>query len=126
MIENRIDKRSMSNHKSPSTNPAMRRPLYIIFNVIYQVIICWLLIILNAFYNELLIPERLVHSSAKVGLKILIALAEGAILLLMVYGINRGVLNDINGKGSEKSIANRTVIVQSIITAVLVISENLH
>lgn len=104
----------------------MRRPLYIILNVIYQVIICWVLIILNAFYNELLIPERLVHSSAKIGLRILIALAEGAILLLMVYGINRGVLSDTDGKGSAKSIANRTAIIQAVITAVLIISENLH
>jgi hypothetical protein len=103
----------------------MRRPLYTIFNVIYQVIICWVFIILNAFYNELLIPERLVHSSAKVGLKILIALAEGAILLLLVYGINRGVLSDTDGKGSAKSVANRTAIIQAVITAVFVIAVNL-
>jgi len=100
----------------------MKQLLYIIFNIICQVIVCWVLIILNAFYNELLIPERLVHSPAKVGLRILIALAEGAIMLLMVYGINQDVLSD---KGNAKSVANKTTIIQSAITAVFVIAVNL-
>jgi chromosome condensin MukBEF MukE localization factor len=95
----------------------MKRPVYSMFNVIYQIIICWALIILNAYYNDLIIPESLLHSSGKVGMKILIALAEGAILTLIVYVINRGVLSDTDDRESQDSVAKKTGKVQLIITS---------
>jgi len=94
----------------------MKRPFYTIINIIYQVIICWLLVILNAFYNDLIIPERLAHSSARLGLKILIAVTEGVILIAAAYAGNRMSLNDKDDKATQKNIANRTGIVQLIIT----------
>jgi hypothetical protein len=100
----------------------MTRPVYTIFTVIYQIIMCWILIILNAYYNDLLIPESLLHSSAKVGMKILIALAEGAILLLIAYVSNRGVLSDTEDSKSQKSVANKTGNVQLIITVCFIVA----
>jgi hypothetical protein len=97
----------------------MKRPLFTIFNVIYQVIICWVLVILNAYYNDLIIPESLAHSAGKVGMKILIALAEGAILIGVFYAINRAILSDADDKQSQKNVAKRTGIVHLIITACL-------
>jgi hypothetical protein len=108
--------------KHPRTNPTMKRPLYTIFNVIYQVIICWVLVIMNAYYNDLIIPESLQHSSGKVGMKVLIALAEAAILILIVYASNRGVLSDSDDSKSQKSVANRTGKVQLIITVCFIVA----
>jgi hypothetical protein len=104
-----------------STKP-MKRPIYTIFNVIYQVIICWVLVILNAFYNDLIIPESLVHSSERVWLKIFIALTEGVILILAAYASNRVALSNTDDKVTEKSIANRTSKVQLIITVCFTIA----
>jgi hypothetical protein len=75
-----------------------------------------LLVILNAFYNDLLIPESLAHSSARLGLKILIVVAERVILIAAAYIGNRVSLSDKEDKVIQKSIANRTGIVQLIVT----------
>ena len=100
----------------------MKRPVYTIFNVIYQVIMCWILIILNAYYNDLIIPESLLHSSGKAGIKILIALAEVVILIVIVYAVNRGVLSDTDDSKSQKGVANKTGMVQLIITACFIVA----
>jgi len=103
----------------------MKRPLYTITNVIYQVIIGWVLVILNAFYNDLIIPESLVHSSERIWLRILIALTEGVILILAAYASNRVALSDTADKVTKKSIVNRTGIVQLIITGCFIIAVTL-
>jgi len=100
----------------------MKRPLYTIINVIYQVIVCWLLVILNAFYNDLLIPESLTHSSGKVWVKILIAVTEGIMLIAVVYTGNRVSLSNKDNKVTQKNIANRIGIVQLIITVCFMIA----
>jgi len=100
----------------------MKRPVYTIFNVIYQIIICWILIILNAYYNDLILPSSLLHSSGKVGMKILIALAEGVVLILIVYAINRAVLSDTDDSKSQKGVANKTGKLQLIITVCFIIA----
>jgi hypothetical protein len=100
----------------------MKRPVYTIFNVIYQIIICWALVILNAFYNDVIIPESVLHSSGKTLLKILIALAEGAILILIVYAINRGVLSDNADSKDQKSIAFKTGVVHLVITVCFIVA----
>jgi hypothetical protein len=104
----------------------MKRPVYTVFNVIYQIIVCWILIILNAYYNDLIIPERLLHSSAKVGIKILIAMTEGAILLSIVYVSNRGILSDTDDSKSQKNVANKTGWVQLIITVCFIVAVILN
>jgi hypothetical protein len=104
----------------------MKRPLYIIFNIFYQIIICWVLVILNAFYNDLLISESLAHSSERVGMKILIILVEGTILILIAYAINRAVLSDTDDSKNSKSVANKTGIVQLIIGVCFIIAVILN
>ncbi len=103
----------------------MKRPVYTIFNVIYQIIICWVLIILNAYYNDLIIPESWLHSSGKIGMKILIALVEGVILLSIVYAINRAVLSDSDDSKTQRSVANKTSKVELIITVCFIVAVNL-
>ena len=100
----------------------MKRPVYITFNVIYQVIVCWILIILNEYYNDLIIPESLLHSSGKVGMKILIALAEVGILISIIYASNLGVLSDTGDNKSQKSVASKTGKVQLIITVCFIVA----
>ena len=99
----------------------MKRPIYTIFNIIYQIIICWVLMILNAYYNELIIPESIMHSSGKIAFKILVALLEGAILLSIVYAINRGVLSDTDARSKQKAVANKMAKMQLIVTACFII-----
>jgi hypothetical protein len=104
----------------------MKRPVYIIFNVICQLIICWLLVLLNAYYNDLIIPERLARSHGVVGLKILVALVEGVLLVLAVYLNNRTALRDSRDKKSQVSMANKTFKVQLIITICFIITVILN
>ncbi|HEX8020233.1 hypothetical protein [Mucilaginibacter sp.] len=103
----------------------MKRPVYTIFNVIYQIIICWLLVFLNAYYNDLIIPESLARSSGRIGMKILIALAESLLFILITYVINRAVLSDLEDKESQKSVANKTGKVQITITVFFIVSTTL-
>ncbi|WP_208094561.1 hypothetical protein [Mucilaginibacter agri] len=104
----------------------MRHPFYTILNVIYQAIICWILIILNAYYNELIIPENLMHSPEKAWLKILIALTEGVTMLMIVYVSNRVALSDTADDLRSKRIVNRTGKIQLIITACFMIAVILN
>lgn len=85
-----------------------------------------MLVILNAYYNDLIIPESLVHSSERVWLKILIVLAEGVVLISMAYASNRVALSDTDDKVTQKSIANRTGKVQLIITVCFIIAVILN
>jgi hypothetical protein len=55
-------------------------------------------------------------------MKILIALVEGAMLILIVYAINRAVLVDTDDKKNQKSVANKAGKVQLIITVCFVIA----
>lgn len=103
----------------------MKRPLYIIFNIIYQIIICWLLIILNAYYNEFLL-EKLTGISDNLLMKILISIFECIILLAIVNIINRAVLSDTADKANRAMIANRTSVVQLIISGCLIIGMVLN
>lgn len=55
-------------------------------------------------------------------MKILIALGEGAILILIVYVINRVVLNDSSDSKNEKSVEFKTGLVQLIITVCFIVA----
>lgn len=97
----------------------MERPVYTLFNVIYQIVICWLLVFLNAYYNDLIIPESLSRSSGRVGMKILIALAESVLFILIIYVINRAILDDPDDK---KGVASKTCKIQLIITVCFIVA----
>jgi amino acid transporter len=79
------------------------------------------LVILNAYYNDLIIPESLAHSSGRTWLKVLIALAEGFILISAAYAGNRVSLSYTGDNVTAKSVANKTGIVQLIVTACFMI-----
>ncbi len=96
----------------------MKLFVYIIFNVICQLVACWLLVMLNAYYNELFVPETLIGSSRLPLIKALIALAEGMFLVLMIYVNNRLVLTDAPDK---KQRANTTFTVQIIFTVCFIV-----
>jgi hypothetical protein len=100
----------------------MKQPVYIIFDVFCQLSICWLLVLLNAYYNDLIIPERLARSSWAVGLKILIAVVEGILLVLAVYLNNRMVPTNTADKKRPVSMANKTCAVQLIITVCFIVA----
>jgi cytochrome c oxidase assembly factor CtaG len=104
------------------TTTIMKRPVYTMFNVIYQIVICWLLVFLNAYYNDLIIPESLARSSGKIGMKILIALAESVLFILIIYVINRAVLSDLEDEESQKSVAKKTCRIQLIITVCFIVA----
>lgn len=70
----------------------------------------------------MILPSSLLHSSGKVGMKILIALAEGVVLILIVYAINRAVLSDTDDSKSQKGVANKTGKLQLIITVCFIIA----
>ncbi|MCS3732867.1 hypothetical protein [Mucilaginibacter dorajii] len=104
----------------------MKRLVYIIFNVICQFIICWLLVLLNAYYNDLVIPQRLARSAEGSGIKMLIAVIEGVSLVLAVYLNNRMTLSDDGDKKSRVSMANKTCKVQLIITVCFIVAVILN
>jgi hypothetical protein len=104
----------------------MTRPIYTVINVVYQIIICWVLVILNAFYNDLIIPKSLTNSSGRIEFKILIGLTEGVILLSVIYASNRASLSDTDDKETQKSIAKRTGTAQLIITVCFIITVILN
>ncbi|MET3979603.1 hypothetical protein ABIB62_002189 [Mucilaginibacter sp. UYP25] len=99
----------------------MKKPVYIIINIICQVVICWMLVILNAFYNDLAIPISLAHSSGAVWLKIFIAIIQGLILVSIIYASNRLSLSNTDYKPTQKSIDNRTFKIQFIVTSCFII-----
>lgn len=97
----------------------MKYPIYTIFNVIYQLIVCWLLVFWNTYYNDLLIPKSY---SEKIGLKIIVAIAEGVLLLLIVYIINRAVLSDTEDEYAQKRVAAKTIKIQLAATTLFVLA----
>jgi hypothetical protein len=97
----------------------MERPVYKIFNVIYQIIILWGLFIANIF-NELIVPKN-TSDIGKLFIKTAALLFEATILLLIVYVINQAVLSDTENKNSRNQIANRTSKRQIIVTLCFII-----
>jgi len=97
----------------------MKRPVYKIFNFIYQIIILWGLFIANIF-NELIVPKN-TSDAGKLCIKTAALLFEATILLLIVYGINQAVLSDTENKNNQKEIANQTAKRQIIVTVCFII-----
>src|SRR6185437_4733446 len=94
-------------------NATMNRLLYVTINIIYQVIICWVLFILN-IYNDLLFPGNFIHSPIRPGVKLLVMIVEGVVLILLILAINRAMLGGTKDKFGQTAIANKTVIISLI------------
>jgi hypothetical protein len=113
--------------KASLNHPMKKRPVYCIFNIIYQLITCYCLLFANAFLNDLLVPQRLVHirngtalvkasSSEYVIIKILALLGEATIFILLIYVVNQLILSDTEDKATRLLVAGKTAKVNIGIT----------
>lgn len=94
----------------------MKYPVYNFFNIVYQFIAIWVLIVANAFLNIRIIPYL-----GYPFLKILLLLAEAAVVITLINMINRLALHDSEGKEGSIKIAGRTSKVNSVIALLLVV-----
>jgi hypothetical protein len=104
----------------------MKYAFYVIYNVIYQIFSFWLLLLVGTYYNEVVISACLFWESPKESadlsrsepIKALALIIEAAILLLMIYGVNQSILSDTEIKARRVSIANRTAIINIVVTLI--------
>ncbi|WP_316812832.1 hypothetical protein [Pedobacter heparinus] len=103
----------------------MKKTIYITFNLAYQLIVFFCLLYANTYINDNVVPESLlwqnnqprVDTAGMLGfaaIKTLVLIVEGGILVLLVYFINRSVMN--NG-----TIIKRTLKVNVIVTMCFII-----
>ncbi len=103
----------------------MKRIVYGVFNIIYQLVICWCLLFANTYSNDSILESlglkeiREMDSMDLLGyasIKTLMLLVEAAILISIIYTINRLVLSDTEDNVSNKMIANRSAKINIIAT----------
>jgi hypothetical protein len=104
----------------------MKYTFYIFYNVLYQLFLFWLLLLVGTYYNGVIISSILFWKSPKESadlsqselVKALFLLLEAAILLLLIYIANQLILSDSEIKARRISIANRTALVNTILTVI--------
>jgi hypothetical protein len=95
-----------------------KRPIYFIFNIIYQLITCYCLLFANAFLNDFFVPQKLVHtrngtafvkasSSVYAIIRTLTLLGEATIFILLIYIVNRLILSDTEDKVTRLHVAGK-------------------
>jgi hypothetical protein len=110
----------------------IKRPIYSTFNVIYQLITFWCLLFANTYYNDLIVPDRLMwtndgHRTDSIGvlgwasLKTLALLVEAAVLIAIIYVVNQLILSDTEDKINRNLIANRTAKRNVIATTLFIL-----
>jgi len=98
---------------------------YIIYNAIYQFGSFFFFLYANTYLNEGLVPENFVLKADKyrtglTGLggvaivKSSAVLCEAAVLIIVIYVINRLILSDTEGEKRRRCIANRTAKVNVV------------
>jgi hypothetical protein len=103
------------------------RSFYFIYNLIYQIAILFCLLYANTYLNDDLVPERLIwrNNGRRIDLnglvgyatiKAMALIAEAAILILIIYVINRMVLSSTRQERSKIAIANRTARIGIIVS----------
>jgi hypothetical protein len=104
----------------------MKYAIYIFFNIVFQVIIFWCLLFANTYLNDWFIPEGLLWKNnvprmdntglfGNAAIRTLILFLEAAIMLLVIYAINKGILTEPKNT-KIKVIANRTARIQLVLT----------
>jgi len=104
----------------------MKYAFYIVYNVLYQIFSFWLLLLVGTYYNEVIIsaclfwenPKESADFSRYEPIKALALIIEAAILILLIYGVNQSILSDTEVKARRVSIANRTAIVNIVVTLI--------
>jgi len=104
----------------------MKYAFYIAYNLLYQIFSFWLLLLIGTYYNEVIIsaclfwesPNKsaeLAHYEAIKGFALII---EAAILIMLIYIANWSILSDTETKTHSISIANRTAIINIVVTLI--------
>lgn len=102
----------------------MKLASYIIYNFLYQIFSFWLLLLVGTYYNESLISACLFWKADKESayfaqyepIKAFALITEAAILITLIYIVNRSILSDTEIKSRRVSIANRTAIINVIVS----------
>jgi hypothetical protein len=109
-----------------------KRPIYFIFNVIYQLIACYCLLFANAFLNDFFVPQKLVYtrngtalvkanSSVYATIKTLTLFGEATIFILLIYIVNRLILSDTEDRVTRLRVAGKTAKVNIGVTLCLIL-----
>jgi hypothetical protein len=103
----------------------IKNTFYIIYNLIYQLCAFFFFLYANTYLNEALVPKSLMWKDNKARtdvaglggvatIKTLTLIVEAAVLILLIYFINKLVLSDTEGKDRRNVIANRTAKINII------------
>jgi len=103
--------------------------LYGLYNLIYQILTLWLLLLANTYYNWFFIPNNFLWKDGKQRenwfwagtMQTIILLVEAVLLMLLMFYINRRFLTGIAKAPNANSIALWTAGVYSLITVVFIV-----
>lgn len=106
----------------------MKYTIYIIYNFIYQLCSCFFFLYANTYLNEALVPESLMWKGnqpridrAGLGgvavIKTSALLVEAAILILLIYFLNRWFLSYAWKNSSNNMVLSWTVRINIILSA---------
>jgi len=113
--------------KQIKLNSMMKNTFYIVFNLIYQLGSFFLFLYANTYLNEALVPKRLMWKDNKprtdsvglggvVTIKTLALIVEAAVLILLIYFVNKLILSDTEEKDRRNVIANWTAKINIILS----------
>lgn len=103
--------------------------LYGLYNIVYQVLTIWFLLLANTYYNWIFIPNSFLWKDGKPRedwlpasiMQTIILLAEVVLLMLLLFYINRRYLSGIAKADNASAIALWTTSVYGFITVVFVV-----
>jgi len=105
----------------------IKNTFYIIFNLIYQLGSFFFFLYTNTYLNEALVPKRLMWKDNKartdsvglggvVTIKTVALFVEAAVLIILIYFVNKLILSDTEGVDRRNAIANRTAKINIILS----------
>lgn len=105
----------------------VRYIIYGIYNLLYQVFLLWFLAFAAMYLNSFLIPKSLFWREGKIREDFIstitqatISLIEAALLILLIYFINKWFLSNIAKSANSIKIANLTAVINIFITLIFI------
>ena len=106
--------------------------LYAIYNLLYQLLIFFFCVLANTYFNDVLVPDRVKWKNDRprtdskavgiaVTIKAIAVIAEAAILILLIYYINRLFLNYAFDKGRSNRIAKLTAKINIVLSIIFLV-----
>jgi uncharacterized protein YqhQ len=100
--------------------------IYIVYNLIYQLVSFWLLLYIGIYFNVRFIPESLMWKNNKprtdlagltgvAAIDVLLFLLEATVLILLIYFVNKLFLRGSKGADHRDIIAKRTAKINAIL-----------